>query len=232
MPPLPGKEDVLKSKTSVKKIKESYFCLGGPNGLGNLFERLQFLRGYENLMMDFMEKPKEIYELMDMLTDYMIEGTKLALLLEPDCMSYSDDWGTQKQLIINPREWRHFFKPRYKRLFDICHSAGVYTYFHSDGMVMEIIPDFMEIGLDILNPQFSCIDLEKLASLTAKKLVISSDIDRQRILPFGTPEEVREYVRRVIKIFDAKNGGFIGRGEIGGDVPLKNIEAMYEAFRE
>ena len=230
LPPLPKQEDVLKNKEAVKKHKEEYFYLGGPYGLGNLFERLQFLRGYENLMFDFMEKPKEIYELMNLLTDYMVEGTKLALLLEPDCIRYGDDWGTQLQLIINPREWRHFFKPRYKKLFDICHNGGAYTYFHSDGMITEIIPDFIEIGLNILNPQFSCMDLKKLAEMTKKKLVISSDIDRQYILPFGTPEEVKEYVRNVIKIFDARNGGFIGRGEIGKDVPIENAEAMYSAF--
>jgi len=232
LPPLPSEEDVLKNKEDVKKHKENYFYLTGPYGLGNLFERLQFLRGYENLMLDFIQKPEEIYELMDMLLDYMVEGTRLVLLLEPDCVAYADDWGTQLQLIINPREWRHFFKPRYKKLFDIVHAAGAYTYFHSDGMIMEIIPDFIEIGLDILNPQFSCMDLEKLASLTKKKLVISSDIDRQYILPFGTPEEVRKYVRKVIDIFDAKNGGFIGRGEIAKDVPIENAEAMYRAFLE
>ena len=202
------------------------------HGLGNLFERLQFLRGYENLMMDFMEKPKEIYELMDMLLDYMLRGTRLVLLLEPDCVAYSDDWGTQVQLIINPREWRHFFKPRYKKLFDMVRAAGAYTHFHSDGMIMEIIPDFMEIGLNILNPQFSCMDLEKLAALTRKRLVILSDIDRQHFLPFGKPAEVRDYTRRVVKTFDAKNGGFIGRGEIAKDVPIENADAMYAAFWE
>ena len=232
LPPLPSEEDVLRNRDAVKKHKEEYFYFAGPYGLGNLFERLQFLRGYENLMMDFMEKPKEIYELMDMLLDYMLRGTRLVLLLEPDCVAYSDDWGTQVQLIINPREWRHFFKPRYKKLFDMVRAAGAYTHFHSDGMIMEIIPDFMEIGLNILNPQFSCMDLEKLAALTRKRLVILSDIDRQHFLPFGKPAEVRDYTRRVVKTFDAKNGGFIGRGEIAKDVPIENADAMYAAFWE
>ena len=105
-------------------------------------------------------------------------------------------------------------------------------FLHSCGSVYELIPDFIEIGLNILNPQFSCMDLKALAAATHKKLTILSDIDRQRLLPFGKPDEVRDHVRNVVRIFDAKNGGFIGRGELAKDVPLANAEAMYAAFRE
>ncbi len=228
----PSQETIKKEKEKIKRKKEKYFVLINAFGPSYIFERLQNLRGYYNLMVDFIEKPEDLYILLERLTQYMVKGTEIALELEPDIVGFGDDWGTQKSLITSPDVWREFFKPIYKRVFGIVHAAGCITYFHSDGVITEIIPDFIEIGLDILNPQFSCMDLPKLAKMTKDKLCISSDIDRQYILPRGTPEEVREYVKEAIRIFDAKEGGFIGRGEINMDVPLSNAEVMYQTFLE
>ncbi len=76
------------------------------------------------------------------------------------------------------------------------------------------------------------MNLEELARLVKGKMTVAADIDRQHILPFGKPEEVKEYVEKVLKIFHAKEGGFIGRGEVNRDVPLENAEAMFQAFLE
>jgi uroporphyrinogen-III decarboxylase len=155
-----------------------------------------------------------------------------SLRLGVDGIGFGDDWGTQTQLMISPRLWREFFKPRYKKMFDLIHSAGAHVYFHSDGMTLEIVPDLIEIGVDVLNPQFSCLDLKALAQISGGKVCIATDLDRQFVLPFGTPEEVREHVREVVKTLWHPHGGIIGRGEIGPDVPLENAEAMFQAFRE
>ena len=228
----PDEEKTRQDKEVVKKNKENYFVIVGAYGLNFVFEKMQSLRGVENLMVDFIKQPDEVSILLDKLFDYALEKTRLTLELEPDGIMFGDDWGTQQNLLISPELWRKFFKPGYKKLFDLVHNKGAISYFHSDGQIMEIIPDFIEIGLDVLNPQFSCMDLEELARVTKNNLCISSDIDRQHILPFGKPEEVKEYVERVLEIFDAKNGGFIARGEINRDVPLENVEAMFQAFLE
>lgn len=149
-----------------------------------------------------------------------------------DGISFMDDWGTQRQLMINPKQWRKLFKPAYQKIIDLVHQAGKFFYFHSDGNIMEIISDLIEIGVDVLNPQFSCMDLDELGRKCGGKICISSDIDRQYILPRGSVEEVKRYVKRVIEILGSHNGGLIGRGEIGPDVPLANVEAMFEAFSE
>ncbi len=99
-------------------------------------------------------------------------------------------------------------------------------------MIMEIVPDLVEIGLNVINPQFSCMDLKELGKITNHKLCISTDVDRQQVLPFGTPEEVREYVRNVFELLARPEGGLIWRGEVGPDVPLENVEAMLKAFYE
>jgi len=224
----PGEKD--RAKARFGRIKDSYILWGG--GF-NFFERMQWLRGYEALLIDMVEDREEVYILADRLLDeYIIPLVKAYLEIGAEIISLSDDWGTQNQLMINPALWRKIFKPRYKKIFDLCHEANALVYMHSDGMIMEIIPDLIEIGLNVINPQFSCMDLEELKRITEHKICISTDIDRQKLLPFGTPEEVRKYVQSVFELLACPEGGLMWRGEVGPDVPLQNVEAMLKAFYE
>lgn len=219
-----GKNNVIKAK------EDGLFVLLGYSP-GNLFERMQWLRGYRKLLIDFVKLPKELNQLADMIVDYSISSIRQGLDMGADGISFADDWGTQNALMIKPSFWREFFKPRYKKMFDVVHEGGAYVFFHSDGYIMDIIDDFVEIGVDVLNPQFSCHDLEKLALKTRGKLCISTDIDRQYILPFGTISKVTHYVSRVIKLFGSENnGGMICRGEASADTKIDNIRVMYETF--
>jgi len=227
-PPLSG-EQVEERKAKVALNKQTFYQIGE---VGCFFERLQWLRGYESLLIDLAEGRPEIALFADRLLKYNLAVVEYNLLVGVDALSFSDDWGTQERLMIRPALWREFFKPRYKKMFDLVHAAGKHVYFHSDGMILEIVPDLIEIGVNILNPQFSCMDLKALAALTRGKVCISTDLDRQYVLPFGTPEQVREYVRQVVETLWHPRGGLIARGEIGPDVPLENAEAMFQAFAE
>lgn len=230
-PRLPSGGDVERLRRHVDSMRDrGYFVILGFNP-GNYFERMQWLRGFVNLMVDFVRKPKELYTLADMLLDYCLQSMDVVLQAKPDAISFGDDWGAQDRLLVNPSFFRSFFKPRYKRMFDLVHDDGAYLYFHSDGYIIDVIPDLHDIGVDILNPQFSCHDLKELAEATCGKICVSSDVDRQYILPRGSPSEVRDYVKKVIDLFGyGSNGGLICRGEVNIDVPMENIEAMYEAF--
>jgi uroporphyrinogen-III decarboxylase len=199
---------------------------------GNLFELLQWIRDYVPLMMDIMEDRDRVRFLIEKIVDYNLKTLEFWLKYPVDGILFQDDWGTQRQLIINPEIWRELFKPYYKELFDAVHRAGRHVHFHTDGYTIDIIPDLIEIGVDVLNPQFSAMNLEDLAKIVAGKVCIRSDIDRQYILPKATPEEVDLYVKRIIELFSSKDGGFIGMGEINSDSKLENIEAMYEAFEK
>lgn len=216
----------------VSSLREKgYFVILGFNP-GNYFERMQWLRGFGNLLIDFIMKPKKLYDLADGLLEYCLESIGYVLEAKPDAVSFADDWGTQVRLMVKPVFWREFFKPRYKEMFKLVHDYGAYVYFHSDGYIMDIIHDLIEIGVDILNPQFSCFNMEDLAEAT-KEICISSDIDRQYIMPEGKAGEVRAYVKRVVDLFSHEGrGGLICRGEINIDVPLKNVRAMYAAFKK
>ena len=230
-PPHISLKEVEKLKRRVEELHDKgYFVILGFKP-GSFFEKLQHLRGFSNLLRDLVIKDPRLTRLADMLLEYCIESISKVLEAKPDAISFADDWGTQSRLMIRPNLWREFFMPRYKEMFKLVHDHGCYVYFHSDGYIIPIIHDLADIGVDVLNPQFSCHNLEELADVVRGKLCVSSDIDRQYVLPRGTVSEVKDYVKRVIELFGYENdGGLICRGEINYDVPLKNVKAMYDAF--
>ena len=197
-----------------------------------LFERMHFLRGYDKLLLDIAEDRPEVQALRDLVLDHTLKRLERQLEYDIDAVSYMDDWGAQDRLMIKPQDWRRIFKPAYKKIVDLAHQAGKHCHFHTDGYTMEILDDLIEVGFDVINPQFSCMVLAAVAAKCAGRVCIRSDIDRQYLLPYGTPEEIRENVRQVVELFHAPDGGLIGHGEIGPDVPLANARAMLSTFAE
>ncbi|MCD6408007.1 hypothetical protein J7L87_03040 [bacterium] len=212
----------------MKKIKEKY--IGWYSG-GTLFERMQWLRGVENLLIDIALDKEEVYILADrIVNEYLIPSIETGLEIGAEVIGFADDWGGQKQLLISPNSWRKIFKPRYKKMFEIVKEAGALSWFHSDGMIMEILQDFIEIGLNVINPQFSCMNMEELRSAIGEKMCIYTDIDRQRLLPYGTVEEIEDYIKKVFELFGFSEGGLIYGCGIYPDVPFENIEALLSSF--
>jgi len=115
-------------------------------------------------------------------------------------------------------------------MFDKVHAAGMDVHFHSDGQIIEIMPDLADIGVNVLNCQATIIGLDALKKNFAGKLCFRTDLDRQRIVPFGTPDEVKSHIYDVFGHLGTSDGGIIACGEIGPDIPLENIKAMYETF--
>lgn len=234
-PPLPSPREIERMARYVSEHKKRGYPAElsfNPRGYGCYFEKMWQLRGLRNLMVDFMKRPKELYEFADRLQGYIMDFLEAVLVAKPDIIVSQDDWGSQKGLMVRPEFWREFFKPRYKEMFKQVRDHGAHLYFHSDGFIMDIVPDLIEVGVDVLNPQFSCHELAELGEVTRGKVCIASDIDRQYILPRGKPEEVETYVERVIDIFGYGNdGGLMLMGEINVDTPLENVKAMYRAFR-
>lgn len=116
-------------------------------------------------------------------------------------------------------------------MFSKVKSRGLHVWFHSDGNILEIIPDLIELGVDVLNCQTSLMDMNELRKF-AGKIAFRTDIDRQNILPFVSPNEVKDYVFDLFHQIGTSDGGIIACGEISEDIPLENIKAMYEAFTE
>lgn len=194
---------------------------------GELAQRIWFLRGYENSLMDTVDQPPELLALIDMIVDWNI--ARIHRWHESgvvDAFQHRDDWGTQSALMIHPETWRKIFKPAYKRIADAIHEGGAFASFHTDGYTRDIIPDLIQIGWDEINPQVHLMDLAELGRLYGGKICFRADIDRQHTLPYGTPDDVRNLILRCFNAFGHFNGGYVGTGQAHSDVPLRNIEAV------
>jgi len=198
----------------------------------NIFERMQWLRGYETLMYDLATRAKEAYILRDALVEWAVENARISAQTNVDGMTYSDDWGTQVALIVSPATWREFYKPAYAKMLQPGKSAGKHNHFHTDGFTWEIMHDLVEVGVDVLNVQHTIMDIRAIAREFGGRTAFRSDLDRQHILPHGTRQQIRDHVKEVIDCLGSYGGGLIGHGEIAPDVPLANVRAMLEAWRE
>lgn len=195
------------------------------------FEQIQQLHGFEATMMDLAQDRPEIYRLRDDLLRFNLDWLDRWLAQDYQGLHFADDWGSQTSLLISPAKWRSFFKPVYAAMFSKVKKAGLHVWFHSDGNIVQILPDLLELGVDVLNCQASVIGLDKLKPY-AGKVCFRTDIDRQHVLPYVSPAEVKRHIHQLFETIGTPEGGIIACGEIIEDVPLANIEAMYEAFLE
>jgi hypothetical protein len=229
-PPFEVLDNADLSRVNSSCAETDRFVLAGT--MTRPFERMQFLRGSENLFMDLAYGRQEVYRLREMLHDFALRELEMWAKTDVDGISFMDDWGAQNALLISPRLWREFYKPLYADYCRIIHQGGKFVFFHSDGHITDIIPDLIEIGVDALNSQLFCQNIEELGRRFKGQITFWGEIDRQNILPFGTVAEVKQAVRRVRRALDDGRGGVFAQCEWGIGVPKENIEAVFEAWLE
>jgi len=198
---------------------------------GDFFHRMCWMRGMENVMYDLMDGRSEVYRLRDILLDFF--GTQVSMVVKSDVngVCFADDFGSQQQLLLPPKLWREFIKPVYKELVGICKSAGKYVFFHSDGVIHEIIDDLIEIGVDALNSQIWCMGgPEEVGSRFAGRIAFWGELDRQQTVPYGTPDDIRAAAERMKKSLCVNGAGLIGQAEVDGLTSIENIEAILTAW--
>lgn len=194
------------------------------------FERMQFLLGSEKLYIELFHASKYLYLLRDKLHDFFMKELELWGKTDVDGILFMDDWGSQNSLLVSPELWRDFFKPLYKDYCDLIHSKNKYAVFHSDGYIEPIFPDLIEIGIDAINSQLFCMNIEEIGKKYRGKITFWGEIDRQRILPFGTRDEVANAVKRVKEALWTPEGGIIAQCEFGLKDPIENIKAVFETW--
>jgi uroporphyrinogen decarboxylase len=200
----------------------------------SLFERAWTMRGMESLLMDMLEHPAFVDELLEAITEFNLAVIRRGAQFPIDGVHFGDDWGQQQGMIMGPQLWRRFLKPHLARLYGAVHEAGKYVFIHSCGQVQQLFPDLIEIGLDCFNPlQPEVMDVYEMKRLYGDRLSFDGGISTQRTLPYGTPEQVRAEVRRLISEI-GKGGGYIcaPAHSIPGDAQPENIMAMLETFWE
>ena len=194
------------------------------------FTTMQLLCGMEKLYMGLAWGEKEVYKLRDMVHEYNLRVVTMCAGTDADGILLLDDWGSQQSLLISPDIWREVFKPLYKDYCDIIRGSGKYVFFHSDGHIEAIYPDFIELGVNALNSQVFCMDMEKLGSIYGGKIVFWGEMDRQHILPFGTTDEVRAGVRKFADTLRFNDSGVIAQCEWGVNDPMENILAFFDEW--
>lgn len=197
------------------------------------------LRGDEQAFIDLVEDPELVHYCVDKLYGYCYENTRRIYEAIPGKVmvtSVAEDMGSQDRLLYSREHLDEFFFPHMKRMMDLAHEAGAYVDTHSDGAVREIIPDLLDMGMDILNPvQWRCAGMERegLKRDFGDRLIFEGAMDNQHTLPFATVEEVRQEVRDNLRIL-GEGGGFIltpcHNIQVVG--PPENVVAMYETAYE
>jgi uroporphyrinogen decarboxylase len=195
----------------------------------SLYERAWTLRGMENLMMDFYDHPDFVRELLRAIADFNIAQIRKAVTMDIDAVHFGDDWGQQIGLQMGPAVWREFIFPELKRMYAEAHKAGKYVTIHSCGDVDELFDDLISIGLNCFNPfQPEVMDIDALIRKYRGRLAFFGGLSTQKILPYGTAEDVRNETQRLLRL--GKEGGYIlsPAHAVEGDVPLENMLAFIE----
>ena len=200
---------------------------GTPHGF--MFLRLTYLRGYEEMMMDFAEEPPELQKLIDLVRDYNLGEVRRALENPPSMMHFGDDLGLQDALPISPATWRKYLKPCFAAIYGLCKDAGCHVYMHTDGHIVPIIKDLIDCGVDVLNPQIRANGLDNLVRECKGKVCVHLDLDRQGF-PFWTPEQIDAHIEECVAALGSPEGGLWLSAECGPDVPLENIEAICQSL--
>lgn len=232
-PNAPGRFDSAMSMMDTYSNK--YGIIGDVETM--FFEISWYLTGLEKFLTDMMIEAEYQTHLMDKIMNYILVAGKRLIETGVDILWCGDDFGGQQGMIIDPDTWRQIFKPRIKYMFEEFRKVrpDIKIAWHSCGSILPIIPDFIEIGLDILNPIQPLahgMDPLFLKKTYGKDLVFFGGIDVQQLLPYGSTQMVKDEVRRRIDIL-GKDGGYIvaPAHNIQPDTPIENIMAFFEAVK-
>jgi len=225
-----GECDWDEIKRTVEEQKKKGLLTSG--GGGELFTRLWYLRGFENLMMDIATDDPRLLRLIEMLTNYARKLVNEWLKIGVDMMYFHTDIGTQNSLMISPAKFRKYIKPMFKKIFMACRKAGTHVFLSSDGYLLEIIDDLVECGVSIHDPQIRANTLEGICRAYKGKLCAQVDLDQQEVLPFGSPTEIDKHIGEIVERLYSPEGGLMIYAEIQQTYPLRNIEAIFEALEK
>jgi Uroporphyrinogen decarboxylase (URO-D) len=232
-PPDPNRPDLYSdARDLISRFGDEYW-IGGVT-VCTIFETAWALRGYASLMMDFVSDPELAEHILDIPFRYHLTAARKLVELGVDMIWAGDDIGGQHAMILSPQTWRRFLKPRLAEFIAVlkAQNPAIKVAYHSDGCFHPIIPELIEIGVDILNPvQPRSMDPALLKRLYGDRLCFWGSIDEQHTLPFGTPGEVKDEVLLRLRTLGANGGLILGpTHHVQLDTPLENFRAMVDTI--
>jgi len=234
-PPDPDRAELYEDAArTIRDFKGEYWIVGVT--VTTIFETAWALRGLEQMLMDFALNPELAERILEIPYQYHLAAAKRLVQMGVDMIWTGDDVGGQKAMIISPACWRRFLKPRMANFIAELKAINpqVKVAYHSDGMIAPIIPELIEIGVDVLNPiQPASMDPAEIKREFGDKLCFWGAIDEQYTLPFGTPDEIRREVKERLKTI-GKNGGLIlaPTHHVQLDTPMENFLAVQRTITE
>ena len=234
-PPDPDRPELyVEAARALAGFKEEYWITGVT--VTTIFETAWALRGYEQLLMDFVANPDLAEHILDIPYRYHLAAARRLVEMGVDMVWLGDDVGMQTGMLMSPRVWRKFFKPKMAAFIAALKAVNpqVKVAYHSDGNVSTIIPDLIEIGLDVLNPvQPACMDPAELKLKYGDRLCFWGSLDEQSTLPFGTPEQVRGEVLTRLRTLGRGGGLILGpTHHVQLDTPMENFWAMINTITQ
>ncbi|MEM2180942.1 MAG: uroporphyrinogen decarboxylase family protein, partial [Nitrososphaeria archaeon] len=199
------------------------------------FEQAWYLCGYRNFIKQLYENPSFVNKILDKLQLFREEQIKRFIEMGVDIIKLGDDIGMQTNMMLSPNVWRRFFKLRMQQLINIAKKYGdVFVFYHSDGYIEPIIPDLIEIGIDILDPvQPECMNPAKIKEKYGDKITLHGTISIQETLPFGSLEDVKNEILNRIRTCAPGGGLILGpTHKIQIDTPLENILTLYKVAKK
>ena len=204
-----------------------------PNFGFALFERAWSLRGFDQLLMDLVDQPEWVEELLDRITEIQVTLAKCFVALGVDGGYFGDDYGAQRSLLFSPKLWRQMIKPRLALMFAVFRAAGLPVILHSDGAIWPILPDLVGIGVNCLNPvQPEVLEHTRLYREFGQHLSFYGGVSTQTVLPSGTAAEIRDATLACIRDLAPDGTGLIvgPSHRMQSDIPAESVTAMLAAF--
>lgn len=203
--------------------------------LGSVFEVAWQLRGMSEFLMEMAMTPQIPFYIMERLTDIYVELLRRVLEVAGDRLDmvyFYDDIATQQSLMVSQKMWRELIRPHHARIIELCDQYDIPVMYHTDGSIYRLIPELIEMGIDVLNPVQTTakgMEPEKLKAEFGDRLTFHGGIDIMQTLPRGSEEDVRQEVRYCVDVL-GKEGGYIlaSSHHIQPDTPIENVLAMYE----
>ena len=210
-------------------------CRDGRLPHGFMYLRLLDLAGFENAMVWFAEEDEVIETLIDKVLEYNIYQVAAVLNRMDEIIYFGDDLGMQKGLAIGVRRWRKYLKPCFRKLYGMikAYKPDQLIYMHTDGCIWEIMPDLIECGVDIINPQYRANGLDNLVRVCRKEHVIpiNLDLDRQ-LFPVATRSQLFDHVAECVESLYLKEGALGLSVELNYEIPLENMAAVLDAVEK
>lgn len=217
-------------KETAARNPEGYVLL---NIWRTFYERMYFLIGMEELWMEIAEEGELFQRMMPVLRDFTLEAISTAGQGGADAVYLADDWGSQDRLQISPAAWRRHFKPVYGDLIAHAHGLGMDVWLHSCGNIIDIIPDWIELKLDVIgNLQPAALDLPAMAAAYKGQITFFGGLDVQHNVVKGTPDTIRKEVQELLSIFHEGRGRYIigPSNTLMPETPIANVQALFESM--